>query len=603
MPDPCEETDGGDERHRFTTRRGEAPTRGRLTRPVPSPTITGIVWPRHLGSFGALALAAPARADEPADEGAPRPPPRPVVEPWSDADPPAPPRRFALGDFGFRGGAEYRAQFVYVNPISLNTENARQVSWIEHRLRLDAGGDWRDKVRIVLSADVLDGVLWGDNGSFGGTPGSNAGTNVDAKNPNVTVPCVTLRGQNPLDPQAYGYGICTGNTITVRRAYGEVVLPFGLLRVGRQPVNIGTGVQSADGDGRPNRFGVSGTGNLVDRILFATKPLEALKPARLRSTSPDEGLIFAIAYDRWVTDDPQVLGAAVNQWDTALRFAAPRWALGRDLLVAAYHAYRWDGQYATSINSLGLRAMSRFGDFQAGFEIATNLGTTREIATAYKLITNDPVTDQPVRSVGARWVLRYDRPAFTVYLEGDYASGDDEPESRTPLSGFTFSTDANVGLLLFKQILAFQSARAAAAGVAVLNRLGATTLPAEEVSTRGAFTNGIVAFPQVDVRPVRGLLLRGGVMMAWAPERVIDPIASLQRRGVGTIEDALVNFAGGKPGTFYGVELDGRIQYRFLDHFLVDLEGAVLFPGNALQNQDGYAVRSGMCQTRTTFFF
>jgi hypothetical protein len=85
-----------------------------------------------------------------------------AAEPWSDPDPPQEWRRFPLGDFGFRGGAEYRAQFVYVNPISLNTESARETSWIEHRLRVDAGADWRDKIRIVFSADVLDGVLWGD---------------------------------------------------------------------------------------------------------------------------------------------------------------------------------------------------------------------------------------------------------------------------------------------------------------------------------------------------------------------------------------------------------------------------------------------------------
>ena len=68
------------------------------------------------------------------------------------------------------------------------------------------------------------------------------------------------------------------------------------------------------------------------------------------------------------------------------------------------------------------------------------------------------------------------------------------------------------------------------------------------------------------------------------------------------IKDNLVNFAGGKPGRFYGTELDGRLQWRFLEHFLFDLEGAVLFPGNALRDVDGYAVRSGLVQARTTFF-
>src|SRR5262249_26750938 len=155
--------------------------------------------------------------------------------------------------------------------------------------------------------------------------------------------------------------------------------------------------------------------------------------------------------------------------------------------------------------------------------------------------------------------------------EGDYASGSDDPEARVPLTQFTFAEDANVGLLLFKQVVAFQSARASAAGVTVLTRLNAPSLPAEAIATRGAFTNAMALFPQIDVRPVRDLLLRGGVLVASAPAKVIDPVASLQRHANGMpIADALVNYAGGKPGNFYGVELDGRIQYRFLDHFLLD---------------------------------
>ncbi|MFT3763970.1 MAG: hypothetical protein QM820_00355 [Minicystis sp.] len=560
--------------------------------------------------LASLAAALPARADDPPvrtdeaeDAAARRAAPRPVIEPWSDADPKEEGKRYSLGDFGFRAGAEYRAQLTYINPISLNTENAREVSFIEHRLRADLGVDYKDKVRLVFSSDVLDGVLWGDNGTYGGDPSSNAGTNVNVKNPNISRPCVALRGGDPLDSQSYGYTICSADYFKVRKLYGEVVLPFGLLRVGRQPVNIGTGVQAADGDGRPNRFGISRTGNVVDRILFATKPLEAFKPKHLRSTSPNDGLILALAYDRWVTDDPQNLGAAVNQWDTALRFATPDWPGGHDLLLAAYHAYRWDGQFGSKINSFGVRAISGFGPVTFGVDVAANVGTTREIASSYHVITNDPVVDQPVRQLGARAVLRYDHKYFSVYLEGDYASGDEDPQARTPLTQFSFAEDANIGLLMFKHILAFQTARASAAGVEVLRRLNAPSLPAEAVATRGAFTNGIAIFPQLDVRPLPGLLLRGGVLVAWAASKVVDPIASLQRRDGLSIADDLVNFAGGKPGSFYGTELDGRIQYRFLDHFLLDLEGAVLFPGDAFKNQDGYAVRSGLLNVRTTFYF
>jgi hypothetical protein len=160
-----------------------------------------------------------------------------------------------------------------------------------------------------------------------------------------------------------------------------------------------------------------------------------------------------------------------------------------------------------------------------------------------------------------------------------------------------------VGLLLFEHVLAYQSARAAAAGVALLRDLGAPSYPLEQVATRGAFTNAAALFPQVDVHPVENLLVRAGALFAWAPARLVDPIASLQRRDGLRLDDDLVNFAGGKPGRYYGTELDLRVQYRMFDHFAADLETAVLFPGSALEDANGDAVRSFLVQGRGTFFF
>ncbi len=551
--------------------------------------------------FGLLAALAPAIAFAQAAEA----PPKGTLttqaqEPWSDADPDKAPNRYVVGDFGIRAGAEYRAQFVAVTPISLATADRPNASWIEHRLRLDGAVDYKDKIRIVTSFDALDGVLWGDNGSFGGNPSSNAGTNVAVRNPNDAIPCIAYQAGDPLTTDAYALKACSATPFTVRKLYGDVLLPFGLLRVGRQPVAPGMGVQSADGDGRPNRFGVSGTGSIVDRVLFATKPLEGLKPKEERDTS-EEGLVVALAYDRWVTDDPSNLGAAVQQIDSSLRFRASELGAFRDVFASIYYIFRFDQQYETRVNSIGLRALGRLGGFRAGVDAAMNVGSTREISSAYHLITNDPIVDQKIFQGGARAVLRYDSKYFSAYLEGDYASGDSDPQQKTPLNQFVWAYDTNVGLLLFKRVLAYQTGRSSAADVELLRRLGATSFPAEQIDTRGAFTDAVALFPQFDVRPHKDLLFRGGVLVAWAPAPVIDPVASLKARDGVTIKDDLVNFVGGKPGNFYGVELDGRFQWRFMDHFLFDLEGAILFPGNALQNVDGYAVRSTLVQARTTF--
>ena len=526
-----------------------------------------------------------------------------VPEPWTDADPLQPLVRHAQGDFGFRAGAEYRAQWLLVEPISLNTETARNVSMIQQRLRLDATADYLDKIKIVFSTDVLDGDLWGDDGSFGGTPSSNSGTAIDSKNPNDTRPCIGLRsGQTDvLSPDAYGITLCPITPLTVRRLYGEVVLPFGLLRVGRQPVLDGMGVFSSDGDGRHNRFGIAGTGNYVDRVLFATKPLEAFKKPGKRDLTATRGLFVGVAFDEISASDPQSFGVDVHQLGGGVRFIEPKLGPFRDLFATAYVSERWQDGVST-VTGIGGRAYTRIGRFRAGLDAAMNIGATSEVSEAYQKITGDPVVSQKVLQGGARATLRYDWRRVGLYVEGDYASGSDDPTSRATLSQFTWSPDTNVGLLLFKQVLAFQTGRVAAAGTALLGRLGATTFPTQALDTQGAVTNAMVIFPQADFRPTPSFLIRPGVMFAWTAVPLINPVASLQNHTSVNLADNETNYAGGKPGRFYGTEIDLRVEYRFLEHFIFDAEGAVLFPGDALEDVDGYAVTSWLLQTRATFF-
>jgi hypothetical protein len=528
-----------------------------------------------------------------------------AVEPWSDADPAGPPERLSLGaDTGFRGGLEYRANGVLIKPLDLNGTSDKNFGTIEHRLRLDAGIDYQDKVRLVTSVDVLDGVLWGDNGTTGSVPEPTNGAKLATTNPNFATTCMTLRpGDSPTVATSYHYGLCEGDPVYVRRLYGDVVTPIGLFRIGRQPFTEGASISVNDGDGRKNRFGFSRRGNSADRVLFATKPLEAFKPPAERDKTETNGTFLILAYDRLVNGDPQQLGDDLHGFIAAIRSLAPTHPFGRDGEARLYFAHRWSNLNATAISAFGGRLMSRFGDFHVGAEGAVISGSTREISDAFRVITNDPPVVQDVLQAGGRAVVRWDKKLLSLYLEADYASGDSDPQTRTPLTQFRFAEDANVGLLMFKHILAYQTARAAAAGVALLRDLKAPSYPLDAVSTRGSFTNAFAIFPQVDVHPTDELLLRGGVLMAWAPAKVVDPIASLQKKDGVKIEDDLVNFAGGAPNRFYGTELDGRVQYRFMDHFEADLEGAVLFPGSAFADVNGDAVRSFLVQARGTFFF
>jgi len=515
-----------------------------------------------------------------------------AVEPWSDADPAAPPARLSLGaSTGFRGGVEYRANAVSIRPLDLNGTRDRNFSNIEHRLRLDGTLDYEDKIRVTTSVDLLDGVLWGDNGTLGSTPEPNYGAKISTNNPNVATACITQRpGEPSTVPGSYHYGLCQGDPVFVRRLYGDLVTPIGLVRIGRQAFTEGASIAVNDGDGRKNRFGFARRGNSADRVMFATKPLEAFKAPDERDPSDGKGLFLILAYDRLVTDDPMQFSDDLHEYISAVRWIAPRHRLGTDGELRLYHAYRWSGVNDTAINALGGRAMSTFGEVTAGIE-------------AFRVITNDPAVSQAITQFGARGVVRWDRPLFSAYFEMDYASGDSDPQPGTPLTQFRFAEDTNVGLLLFKHVLAYQTARAAAAGVELLKGLNAPTYPLDAIDTRGSFTNAFAIFPQLDVHPLPTVLLRGGVLMAWAPAKVVDPIASLQRRDGVRIDDDLVNFAGGKPGRYYGTEVDGRVQWRFMEHFAADLEAAILFPGSALEDVNGDAARSVLVQGRGTFFF
>ena len=525
-------------------------------------------------------------------------------EPWSDNDPAEPPRRLELGDYGFRGGAEYRSQALWVNPVNLSSEKERRAAWLEQRLRLDGAVDWQDKVRITTSIDILDGVLWGDNGSLGTAPEPANGAHINTNNPNVAKPCITYAGTgNKVSPDAYHYGLCPADPLLVRRLYGDVMTPIGLVRIGRQPFTAGASVALNDGDGRRNRFGVSNRGNSADRILFATKPLEAFKSKDMRNASEHEGAFLILAYDRLVNDQPQVLNSNLHSWATAIRVLAPGFERMRDVELRLFHAYRWDTRFDTNVHAIGGRATARLGNFYGGFDAVGILGSTREVSEAFHLITNDPAVSQSIRQMGARAVVRYDQPTWTAYLESDYASGSSDTTLHGPLTQFRFAEDSNVGLLLFKQIFAYQTGREAAAATSLLQSLGAPTIPVESIATRGAMTNAFVLFPQFDFKPIDSVLLRAGVMFAWAAAPVFDPIASAQRHASGSYQSPIVNYAGGAPGSYYGTEVDVRAQWRLYDHFAFDLEGAILFPGSALEDEDHHAARSVLAQGRGTFFF
>jgi len=199
------------------------------------------------------------------------------------------------------------------------------------------------------------------------------------------------------------------------------------------------------------------------------------------------------------------------------------------------------------------------------------------------------------------WAARatLDAGAFGGVLDFVYASGDqnfDDGEQNA------FKADPNYqqGLFLFRQVIAGQTGRApiTAADPDLVGRPGEDL---DRFSSRGSITNTVSFFPKGYWRPVSGLTLYGGALLAFAEGDLADPLNT--RLAGGDPRNALA----GDPGGYLGTELDLGVRYQYTLPFVglaAGLEGGVLLPGSALQDDSGATIdpiAGGRLIARVTF--
>ena len=518
--------------------------------------------------------------------------------------------------------AEYRVETLYINPLELNGLSATDINFTEQRFRLETGLKPVEQVAIRGQFDLLSGVLFGDNGDLGGTQGAgsptpSSGLALTSRWPNNSSYEVgLLPGGDPLDPDSYGMVLRQVDPIRINRLYGEALLPFGLLRVGRQPSTSGPGINLHDGS-RSNRWGVSRYSPTADRFLFATKISELFRLVAegdeyVPDRSMENGVILGGAFDLVVEDDVSyggddlMQGVGLIQWKVAEPTAFGwKW---HPFLVQAVLGGRFGDEFDTQVFAIPVTLEWGVGPVHFLGEFVTLFGHTREISEGMAALRESDeakrvVYDQDILAFAARAVLDVEMGPVTGTLEFDYASGDSDPRDETTLTTFNWDRDANVGLLLFEHVLAFETARSAAVGYENLRHVGSDSFPLTELASDGRFHNAICAFPQVLYRPWKPLGIRAGALFAWADAPVTDPIMTLLSEDGVEISDDAVNWNGGKPARYYGTELDLQIEWAFKEFFLWTVEGAVLFPGDALRDESGDAVNSFLVENRFTFLF
>jgi hypothetical protein len=403
---------------------------------------------------------------------------------------------------------------------------------------------------------------------FGALAEFDAATGAVAGNPPATLLAdrVPVQGFQPL---------------LLRQLYLEYKWKAGVFRVGQQTSNWGLGLIANSGakDAEAGDFGQARYGSLVYRALLAGRPFFSL--------GGNWRAIEAIAAADLVYSDDN---AEFNNGDRAFQgVLALRFKVDDDRYFGFYGVYRSQRAYAVTdggratdvfvIDFAGKWQLMKMEDrmLSLGFEAAGIVGNTTQ---ARSVTAQGP---SAVRQLGAVAKAAYRYKGFQVSLDWGYASGDQNPQDDLQ-QGFRFDRDYKVGLILFDQVLGYQSARSGLrASDAML--FGVAPEGVKLLPTGGAVYNAWYLFPRLKFGPTDWLDLYGGPLFAFSTAQLTDPFNTSVMGG------APYNYLGARPGPYLGTELDLGVQARWRPHRLLliiaTLEGGVFLPGDAFLQPDG----------------
>ncbi|MDO9022607.1 MAG: hypothetical protein Q8S73_43925 [Deltaproteobacteria bacterium] len=449
-----------------------------------------------------------------------------------------------------RLGGEYRLRLNMMSDIPLRalprTDPAEsgqlgQRLWGEQWLRLRSDVSVGANLHIIGQMDVLHGLAFGD-----------LATGV--------APEARIRGE-------YGYP-----GVRLRWLYLDWETPIGLLRVGQMGFSWGLGIVANDGD-TPVVFGDYQYGDLVRRVMLATRPLGRSTP-----------FVVAVGGD-WIVRD-QIADLARRD-ETALQGIVASYYGDGPNRVGAYGVYRWqENALDDTLSALFVDVYARWGfrDSAGGRIYGAVEAAYATGSTTYARTTERP--EQSIRQLMAVLQVGRTSPKLDVVLEGGYASGDSNTEDAIQ-GRATIDPDHRVGLILFPEVMAAQSARSAY--LAQDPALGARPARGSELlPTNGGVSGAAYLFPYAIYRPKPWLELRLGGVFAMATADVVDPFA---QRAYSRAE----NPRGG-PSTArdLGIEVDGAVLlHGELSRDLVlsgGVEGGVFVAGSAFDDAAGQSL-------------
>lgn len=444
-----------------------------------------------------------------------------------------------------------------------------QNQYLYHWLRLNGRFAFKDKVSLVAQIDFPRGLIVGDTTRY-----------VDAVRDSLSE--------------------ARWSEVHPRWLYLQYDSPIGVFRVGQQGSHWGMGLLANDGD-HPTLFGDYQRGSLSERLLFATTPFGKGTPFSVAVAGDvifqdqtadlvqDHDRAFQGALALLYTTKPAELGFyGVIRHQERDHQAVDELTPYTDSLTVV--VLDWTGKF-----NVRARGSSSFAYGQ--FEAALILGSTSFVRGAYTR-NIDPTQqrdDELVRSFGAAATLGAVHVSgagkdawgdVVGEVEAGYATGDADPGDGTT-KRFTFDANHHVGLVLFNQVLAWKTARAATNAqdpdLVARPAPGLGLLP-----SKGAVFGAQYFNPRAIFRPRRWLDLKAGVLVAQTTADLVDPYH------LGALGN-VANYDGGDTRRHdLGLELDFganvRIPVDTTATVQAGVEGGVLFPGHAFDDAAGVSL-------------
>ncbi|MFO0601468.1 MAG: TIGR04551 family protein [Myxococcaceae bacterium] len=144
-------------------------------------------------------------------------------------------------------------------PRSPSSLNERTQAGVNMRFRFEPTINVSEEVRVRAQIDALDNLVWGSTPDYAYSRDAANGFWSDRNEFSIFSASQTTQrsGINSIQ-----------DSIAVKRVWGEVSTPVGILRFGRMPTHWGLGMLWNDGNGMDNDWG-----DTVDRVSFTAEPL------------------------------------------------------------------------------------------------------------------------------------------------------------------------------------------------------------------------------------------------------------------------------------------------------------------------------------------